>query len=463
MKSKLGLHINGLWGEADTWVAQARPQVLLSLDHNPDHWRTLCALSPNTFIIGRYMEWNDGDAEVYPSDGDTPETCARKAERFFDHMQASIEKMRGLYDAWVAINEPVCHSQEQAENLSVWFARWGDLMKSVGVPSVAYTFSQGVPEDWHWPILAEGLRHCDLLGLHEYWCPNLYSTDMVPYHALRYRVAWQKLPTDARRQIVITECGADGGAAGRPTDGWQGLGISQDAYLRDLQQYDAELCKDDYVIGATIFCAGGGWPHWDITNAPLIPAYVGSTGNPVPIKIGVPAPPPPASLRDALLAAADANQVIKFNNQAALQKRIFADGFVPNSAEFQVVSGSAKYISQRAEHLATATVRAYYCPTTNYGDVRFVEQGAAEPAADPMLCERLLQSAQANQAIQFNNQAALQKQIFADGFCPNSPEFHVQNAGVTYVAQRAEHLATGRVRVYYCPTTNFGLIKIVER
>lgn len=127
--------------------------------------------------------------------------------------------MHGVYDAWVGINEPFCHTDSHARNLSAWYARWGDLMKSIRVPSIAYTFSQGVPEDWHWLLLAEGVRHCDLLGLHEYWCPHLNSPDMIPWHVLRYRRAWLDLPRDARRPIVITECGVDGGAVGAPHGG----------------------------------------------------------------------------------------------------------------------------------------------------------------------------------------------------------------------------------------------------
>ncbi len=461
MKSKLGLHINGLFGDVNEWMARARPQVIVSLDHNPDHWRELQNLTPNTFIIGRHMEFDDGDGQVYPNEQDTPATSAQKAERFFNAMRGNVEKMRGTYDAWVGINEPVCKTDDQANNLSAWYARWGDLMKQINVASVAYTFSQGVPEEFHWQLLAEGLKHCDLLGLHEYWAPHFGSTDMIPYHVMRYRIAWAKLPPDARRPIVITECGADNGAANKPTDGWVGIGLSEQEYLADLQAYDAELQKDDYVIGATIFAAGGGWAHWDVTNAGLLPMYIGSTGEPSPVKIP-PDPGPVKPLQQLLLAAAAAYQVIQFNNRAALQKQIFADGFCPNSGEFQVSSGTTKYVAQRAEHLSSGKVRVYYCPTTNYANVQFVERGQVNNPPDP-LCDLLLATGQARQSIQFNNQAALQKRIFSDSFVPNSGEFQVTSDNVTYVAQRAEHLVTGRVRVYYAPTTNFGLIKVIEQ
>src|SRR5688572_1614423 len=61
-----------------------------------------------------------------------------------------------------------------------------------------------------------------------------------------------------------------------------------------------------------------------------------------------------------LLARAEERQVIQFNPDAALQKRIFADGFVPNSGEYTIGAAGANYVAQRAEHLRTGQVRVYY-------------------------------------------------------------------------------------------------------
>jgi hypothetical protein len=54
-----------------------------------------------------------------------------------------------------------------------------------------------------------------------------------------------------------------------------------------------------------------------------------------------------------LLNAAEQRQGIQFNPTAALQKAIFAAGFVPNSGEFNVTHDGTAYIGQRAEYLAT--------------------------------------------------------------------------------------------------------------
>ena len=39
----------------------------------------------------------------------------------------------------------------------------------------------------------------------------------------------------------------------------------------------------------------------------------------------------------------------------------------------------------------------------------------------------------------------------------------VTKDGIAYVAQRAEHLGTGEVRIYYAPTTNYNQVAFVVR
>jgi murein DD-endopeptidase MepM/ murein hydrolase activator NlpD len=329
-----------------------------------------------------------------------------------------------------------------------------------------------------------------------------------------------------------------------------------------------------------------------------------------------------ATINDALIAAADAHQVLHLNKDAALQKHIFADGLVPNSPEFPFTFAAVNYVAQRAENIKTGEVRVYYAQPTALQNIKFVTRGqttttpgsipfkggnritqlfaqrpeyykqfkldghegvdivpqdgdrdiyciesgsvfanftvegdpkknvygihvvvlneenercwyychlsqdavtlhqqvnrgdkigvmggtgnvqgdhlhlglkpvtadkhltlnpgngflgyvdplpvlqalnaaAAAAAPDPMR-DLLLAQAETSGTIPFNPQAALQKQIFADGFCPDSLEFNLTQDATTYVAQRAENLTTGAVRVYYAPTTNFADVKFIE-
>lgn len=78
-----------------------------------------------------------------------------------------------------------------------------------------------------------------------------------------------------------------------------------------------------------------------------------------------------ATLEDALHGEAQAHQAIQLNPTAAIQARIFADGFVPNSNEFPLSFGGVAYVAQRAEHLGTGVCRAYFCELGHYDVVRF--------------------------------------------------------------------------------------------
>jgi len=86
------------------------------------------------------------------------------------------------------------------------------------------------------------------------------------------------------------------------------------------------------------------------------------------------------SLPQALLWHGEREQVIEFNPDAALQKRIFADGFVPNSPEFDVTFQGFNFVAQRAESLASGEVRVYYAEVGDWQNVRYM----VRPAADKM-------------------------------------------------------------------------------
>lgn len=62
------------------------------------------------------------------------------------------------------------------------------------------------------------------------------------------------------------------------------------------------------------------------------------------------------------------------SRNAALQRRMFADGFVPNSPEFDVEIDGIDYRAQRSEHLETGKVRVYYAAVGDWDNVRFIER-----------------------------------------------------------------------------------------
>ncbi|MBI3536193.1 MAG: LysM peptidoglycan-binding domain-containing protein [Chloroflexi bacterium] len=123
----------------------------------------------------------------------------------------------------------------------------------------------------------------------------------VTWLCLRYRRAMEALPADARRPIVITECGIDGGPVGEAQKGWSKF-TDAAGYLSNLQWYDNELQKDDYLIGAVIY-AMNGWGidgSFGMGEVGMIRDYIAQGGDPGPVMTKMPgtvpakppAPPP---------------------------------------------------------------------------------------------------------------------------------------------------------------------------
>lgn len=323
-KSKLGIYVISLNGiDILDYVRRAMPRVILSMDHSHDIWQQVKQISPNTFILGRYY-LDDGE-QVF----DQPEI---NATNFFNRMKPEAEKMHGIYDAWMGYNESVIHSDTEASNLSRFYVQWGRLMRDAGFKTAAYSFATGNPSagfpnpDGHgnepnfWSLLVDGIRACDFLSLHEYSAPHMQ--DLQGYLCLRYRHVWDLLPPEARKPVIISETGIDGGVipgGAEAQKGWTFF-ANETGYLGQLQWYDNNLLADDYLLGATIFTinAWGKQDSFSIANANMIRDYIGAGGPPPPFK--------PVTLKEAVLQAAHSVPWMPVNNTAALWQYAKAHG-----------------------------------------------------------------------------------------------------------------------------------------
>lgn len=369
-KSKLGIYVISLGGvDVIDYVRHALPRVILSLDHNLETWRQVKQISPNTFLLGRHY-LDDGDQLYF----DQPEL---RAAEFFNRMLPDMEKMRGVYDAWMGYNETVINNEMEARRLNRFYVEWGKRMRAAGFKSAAYSFATGNPsagfpnpdgdgsEPNYWDFLADGARACDYLSLHEYSAPLMKT--LQGFLCLRYRRARTLLPADARRPILITETGIDGGVVpggAMAQKGWTFF-TNQDGYLDQLKWYDDNLLQDDDVIGGTIFSLNpwGIQGSFAIDRADKIRDYIGAGGPPPPI-----GPTPPLlTLPEAVLAAAKAVPWMPVNNTAALWKYAKQNGLQDQQTDELFFSfNGAEYIAQ------VFNLGIVYVQVGDWGNIRVI-------------------------------------------------------------------------------------------
>jgi predicted acylesterase/phospholipase RssA len=244
------------------------------------------------------------------------------------------------------------------------------------------------------------------LGFHEYDWPDLWrlhAQNILEKHedgmwlTLRYRRCMNEVRRvyGNRHIAVITECGMTQGVQGGPDVGRLDAAkpVDEQRYWDSLVWYNAELLQDDYLLGACLFVVGA-VPPWQtfehlggIVNrleqlqAGTPPPVVSAPALPVPpVPVAVAGPSPSATgaptgddaLAQALIAAGAAHQLLTLNPDAALQKRLVADGYLPTSGEFELEVAGVRYLAQQAEQLATGDPRVYYAPVCDTDNVQFV-------------------------------------------------------------------------------------------
>lgn len=138
-----------------------------------------------------------------------------------------------------------------------------------------------------------------------------------------------------------------------------------------------------------------------------------------------------------------------------------ADGHIA-ALEFPMW-GSGNMYDLSLEGHPSDTVKRMHLPGNVHVSFHLYFELAEGVPAPITLRDALLQKAAEEQLIEFNPDAALQKEIFADGVVPNSPEFPLLFDGISYVAQRAEHLQSGEVRVYFAEIDDYSNVQYEVR
>jgi hypothetical protein len=294
--SKLGLHVVRNNDPAIMeFVRQAQPAVMKAVD-DLGFLAEVKEVSPRTITIGRHSIKGSQDY-----DGDPEEEARRFVEEYLE-----IYRLNPAVDYWEGWNEPDPNYQNM-----IWYSRFEQervrQMAAHGFRTAIGGFATGVPEmdefQLFLPAIQAAIDHGGILTLHEYGAPDmayLYGDPLPGYPAypdrgsltFRYRWFYREFlePGGMVIPLVISEAGIDGIIGNRPGPpglGWwdfqsywerQGLGATgREAFINQLAWYDAGVRQDGYLIGFTVFTAGGFgyWEQYDIN--PLLPelaAYV---------------------------------------------------------------------------------------------------------------------------------------------------------------------------------------------
>lgn len=226
--------------------------------------------SPNTTLVLRDI----GRDLDYGWEGDVKAKAKAVAERHIAMMTPFLK-----WAPWVSChNEPPGWAKEFSQKQNIERAQRGNewqvevarLMHAAGFDKlIAYDFAVGTPGmpefgDYDvFPLYQDGIEACEALGLHEYAMPpNMNSPLNVPSLLLRYRTAYAKMRT--KRPIMLTE-------AAMGFDYGYRKYMSLAEYLKQLDWYDSELKKDDYLLCAHLFIVGaesGWWETWDVGQDP---------------------------------------------------------------------------------------------------------------------------------------------------------------------------------------------------
>ncbi len=287
--SLMGIHVARPNSEAILeFVRAAQPAVVKGVD-DLGFLGEVKAASPDTVTIGRFS--------VDPQDyGGEPEAAAAAL------VARQLPEMRHhpYVDYWEGWNEP----DPNLDRMD-WYARFeAERVRQLaahGLRAAVGGFSTGVPELDEFvlfvPAVEAAKAHGGILTLHEYAAPDLtflFGDPLPGYPAypdrgplmFRYRWFYRDVlePRGLVVPLVISEAGIDGIIGNRPGPdglGWQdfqefwvrqGWGPDgQTAYLNQLQWVDNEARQDPYVIGYTLFTAGGGgaWRSYEL--APFLP------------------------------------------------------------------------------------------------------------------------------------------------------------------------------------------------
>ena len=291
--SKLGVFVGRNDPQVFDLLKTGNLAVVKTLEYDANFVTEIKRTDPDVFLVARYTPLPLPNFDAWD-----PIVEAHKFAELIIPIATDPQRLAAI-DCWEAYNEPVIVNEAQMASYARFEAARTRLLAEAGIASCIGNFGTGQPALELWPAFYPALQaaraHGGYLALHEYAAPYLWFGSGVNQNnpaadegdegwlTLRYRKVYRTYlqPAGLAIPLVITEAGVDGLVGNRPGPGsargwqdfapfWRSEGAVGNTdfgfYMEQLAWYDAELQKDEYVIGAAIFALAGpaGWQSYEI-------------------------------------------------------------------------------------------------------------------------------------------------------------------------------------------------------
>ena len=299
--SKLGVFVGRNDPQLFDLLKTGNLALVKTLEYDANFVAEIKRADPDVFLVARYTPLPLPDFDAWD-----PIAAAHQFAELIIPIATDPQRLAAI-DCWESYNEPVVANAGQMAGYARFEAERTRLLAEAGVASCIGNFGTGQPALELWPAFYPALQAAKTYGgylaLHEYSAPYLWFGSGVNqlnaeanegdegWLSLRYRKVYRSYlqPADLAIPLVITEAGVDGLVGNRPGPGdargwrefvafWRSQGAVGNTdfgfYMEQLAWYDAELQKDDYVIGAAIFALAGpaGWQSYEI-GGPWLPIF----------------------------------------------------------------------------------------------------------------------------------------------------------------------------------------------
>ncbi len=262
-RSKLCPHVQYLDSQTLEAIRRVKPCMVKIMNADREQLKAIRTASPNSLIVARMYEAN----QDYMTD---PAAAGRAfADRYADIVD--------LIDVAEVFNEAINNlaDTEQCRKFDDYqfaFARrlfelWPDIKAGLfclPTGNFGWPGEPALTPEWFPHTFSLPPSRC-FICVHEYTWHDLrweFEARMC-----RYRRQMQWAAAQGFR-LLITECGfTQAVLVNKPDIGWRSDPVvwPREKYVRALRDYDAELQKDDYVVGAAIFTCGrnSGWDTFE--------------------------------------------------------------------------------------------------------------------------------------------------------------------------------------------------------